>query len=178
MAQRIRVVAYVRVSTDKQVEQGLSLDAQRAKFIAYAALYELDVVGIDVDAGVSAKTLQRPALQRVLRRLKAGEAEALLVVKLDRLTRSVRDLGALVETYFLGGKWSLMSASEQIDTRTAAGRMVLNILTAVSQWEQETIAERTAEAMAYKRRQREYTGGTPLWVATGRRWHPCGTPPR
>jgi DNA invertase Pin-like site-specific DNA recombinase len=64
-----------------------------------------------------------------------------------------------VETYFLAGKWSLMSVSEQLGTRTAAGRMVLNILAAVSQWERETIGERTAEAMAYKRRQREYTEG-------------------
>jgi site-specific DNA recombinase len=85
----------------------------------------------------------------------------LLVVKLDRLTRSVRDLGMLVETYFLAGKSSLMSVSEQIDTRTAADRMVLNILAAVSQWEREAIGERTAEAMAYKRQQREYTGGEP-----------------
>jgi site-specific DNA recombinase len=161
MAPRIQVVAYVRVSTDKQVEHGLSLEAQQAKLTAYADLYELDLVAIEVDAGLSAKTLQRPALQRALKRLKAGEAEALLVVKLDRLTRSVRDLGALVETYLLGGKWSLLSVSEQIDTGTAAGRMVLNILAAVSQWERETIAERTAEAMAYKRRQREYTGGEP-----------------
>jgi site-specific DNA recombinase len=156
---RPRVVAYVRVSTEKQAEQGLSLDAQQAKLTAYAMLYELDLVAIEVDAGVSAKTLHRPALQQALRRLKAGEAEALLVVKLDRLTRSVKDLGLLVETYFLAGRWSLMSVSEQIDTRTAAGRMVLNILAAVSQWERETIGERTAAAMAYKRQQREYTGG-------------------
>ena len=161
MGARPRVVAYVRVSTEKQAEQGLSLDAQQAKLAAYAALYELDLVATEIDAGVSAKTLQRPALQRALGALKSGRAEALLVVKLDRLTRSVRDLGLLVETYFLAGKWSLMSVSEQIDTRTAAGRMVLNILAAVSQWERETIGERTAEAMAYKRQQREYTGGEP-----------------
>jgi site-specific DNA recombinase len=161
MGARPRVVAYVRVSTEKQAEQGLSLDAQQAKLAAYATLYELDLVVTEIDAGVSAKTLQRPALQRALGALKAGRAEALLVVKLDRLTRSVRDLGMLVETYFLAGKWSLMSVSEQIDTRTAAGRMVLNILAAVSQWERETIGERTAEAMAYKRQQREYTGGEP-----------------
>ena len=73
----------------------------------------------------------------------------------------MRDLGVLVETYFLAGKWSLMSVSKQIDTCTAEGRMVLNILAAVSQWERETIGERTAEAMAYKRQQREYTGGEP-----------------
>jgi site-specific DNA recombinase len=161
MGARPCVVAYVRVSTDKQVEHGLSLEAQQAKLLAYAALYELDLVAVEVDAGVSAKTLQRPALQQALGALKAGKAEALLVVKLDRLTRSVRDLGLLVETYFLAGKWSLLSVSEQIDTRTAAGRMVLNILAAVSQWEREAIGERTAEAMAYKRQQREYTGGEP-----------------
>jgi site-specific DNA recombinase len=156
-----RAEAYVRVSTDKQVEHELSLEAQQAKLTAYATLYELDLVAMEVDAGVSAKILQRPALQRALGTLQAGMAEALLVVKLDRLTRSVRDLGGLVETYFLAGKWSLMSVSEQIDTRTAAGRIVLNILAAVSQWERETIGERTAEAMAYKPQQREYTGSEP-----------------
>jgi DNA invertase Pin-like site-specific DNA recombinase len=86
-----RAVAYVRVSTDKQVEHGLSLEAQQAKLMAYAALYELDLVAVEVDAGVSAKTLQRPAMQQALGALKAGKAEALLVVKLDRLARSVRD---------------------------------------------------------------------------------------
>ena len=66
MGPRVRVVAYVRVSTEKQAEQGLSLDAQQAKLAAYAALYELDLVATEIDAGVSAKTLQRPALQRAL----------------------------------------------------------------------------------------------------------------
>jgi site-specific DNA recombinase len=148
MGARPRVVAYVRVSTEQQAEQGLSLDAQQAKLTAYALLYDLDLVAVEVDAGVSAKTLQRPALQRALGALKAGQAKALLVVKLDRLTRSVKDLGVLVETYFLAGTWSLMSVSEQIDTRTAAGRMALNTLAAVSQWEPEAIGERTAQAMA------------------------------
>jgi site-specific DNA recombinase len=161
MGGRPGVVAGVRVSTEQQAEQGLSLDAQRAKLTAYATLYDLDLVAVEVDASASAKTLQRPALQRALGALKAGRAETLLVVKLDRLTRSVKDLGALVETYFLAGRWSLMSVNEQIDTRTAAGRMVLNILAAVSQWERAAIGERTAEAMAYKRRRREYTGGEP-----------------
>jgi len=156
-----RAVAYVRVSTDKQVEHGLSLGAQQAKLMAYATLYELDLVAMEVDAGVSAKTLRRPALQQALGALKAGNAEALLVVKLDRLTRSMRDLGMLVETYYLAGEWSLMSVSQQIDTRTGAGRMVLNILASVSEWERETIGEHTAETMAYKRQQREYTGGEP-----------------
>ena len=87
------------------MEHGLSLEAQRVKLTTYSALYELDLVAVEVDAGASAKTLQGPALQQVLIRLKTGEAEALLVVKLDRLTRFVRDLAVLVETYFLAGKW-------------------------------------------------------------------------
>lgn len=94
---RTRTIAYVRVSTDKQAEKGVSLEAQRAKLAAYADLYDLDVVEVVVDAGVSAKTLQRPGLTRALDMLRKGAADALLVVKLDRLTRSVRDLGELVE---------------------------------------------------------------------------------
>lgn len=156
-----RTVAYVRVSTDKQADKGVSLDAQRAKVEAYAALYDLDLVEIIVDAGVSAKTLDRPGLAKALGMLRAGKAEALLVVKLDRLTRSVCDLGELVERHFAPGKAALLSVGEQIDTRSAAGRLVLNVLASVSQWEREAIGERTAAAMAHKAACGEYTGGVP-----------------
>ena len=153
-----RAIAYLRVSTEKQADAGVSLEAQRAKVEAYAALYDLELVTVEVDAGASAKSLDRPALARALAALEAGEAAALLVVKLDRLTRSVRDLGDLVELSNRQG-WGLLSVSEQLDTRTAAGRMVLNILAAVSQWEREAIGERTAVAMAHMRANDEYTGG-------------------
>jgi DNA invertase Pin-like site-specific DNA recombinase len=152
-----RTVAYIRVSTDKQADRGVSLEAQDAKVRAYAELYGLDLVDVIVDAGESAKSLERPGLQRALGMLKAGAAEALLVVKLDRLTRSVRDLGELVERYF--SKAALLSVSEQVDTRTPAGRLVLNVLGAVSQWEREAIGERTAAAMAHKASRGEYIGG-------------------
>ena len=154
-----RAIAYLRVSTDKQADRGVSLDAQRAKVEAYAQLYDLKLVAIEVDAGASAKTLNRPALQNVLGALQAGTADALLVVKLDRLTRSVRDLGSLVERYFAPGKATLLSVGEQIDTRSAAGRLVLNVLMSVAQWEREAIGERTSAAMAHKRTCHEYTGG-------------------
>ena len=156
---RTKTVAYLRVSTEKQVDHGVSLDAQRAKIEAYSQVYDLELVGIEVDAGVSAKTMDRPALRRALEALESGEAQALLVVKLDRLTRSVRDLGTLVERYFESGKCSLMSVSENIDTRTAAGRLVLNVLASVSQWEREAIGERTSVAMQHKAARLEYTGG-------------------
>src|SRR2546430_904897 len=154
-----KTIAYLRVSTDKQADRGVSLDAQRAKLRAYAELYELDLVEIIVDAGQSAKSLDRPGLQRALAMLKVGEAEALLVVKLDWLTRSVMDLGTLAERYFAPGKAALLSVGEQIDTRSAAGRLVLSVLASVSQWEREAIGERTATAMQHKARHGEYTGG-------------------
>src|SRR5271155_4647643 len=126
-----RTIAYLRVSTDKQADRGISLDAQRAKAHAYAQLYDLDLVEVIVDAGASAKTLDRPGLQRALAMLRDGNADAILVAKLDRLTRSVVHLGELVEDYFAAGKWALLSVGEQIDTRSAAGRLVLNILASV-----------------------------------------------
>lgn len=156
---RTRTVAYIRVSTDKQAEHGVSLDAQRAKIEAYSALYDLDLVEVVVDAGVSAKSLDRPGLVRALNMLRTGGADAVLVVKLDRLTRSVRDLGDLVDRYFAGGKWALLSVGEQIDTRSAAGRLVLNVLASVAQWEREATGERTSAALRHKAAQGEFTGG-------------------
>lgn len=156
---RTRAVAYVRVSTEKQAEVGQSLEAQRAKVEAYASLYDLELVEVVVDAGVSAKTLNRPGLVRALAMLESGAVNALVVVKLDRLTRSVRDLGELVERYFAAGESALLSVSEQIDTRSAAGRLVLNVLASVSQWEREAIGERTSVVMQHKASRGEYTGG-------------------
>jgi site-specific DNA recombinase len=155
-----RTVAYVRVSTEKQADKGVSLEAQEAKVRAYAQLYDLELVEVVVDAGASAKTLQRPGLERALAML-GGVADALLVVKLDRLTRSVADLGRLVERYFAPGKAALLSVSEQIDTRSAGGRLVLNVLASVSQWEREAVGERTSAALQHKAAVGEYTGGEP-----------------
>jgi site-specific DNA recombinase len=153
-----RAIGYIRVSTDKQADQGVSLDAQKAKIEAYAMLYDLEMVDYVVETG-SAKNTDREGLQDALQALIRGEAEALVVVKLDRLTRSVGDLGRLVEGYFQ--KHALMSVSEQIDTRSAAGRLVLNVLASVSQWERETIGERTSAAMQHMKSQGQYTGGKP-----------------
>ena len=153
-----RAIGYARVSTDKQADRGVSLDAQREKLAAYATLYELELVAVEVDAGESAKSLARPGLQRALAALHRGEAEALVVVKLDRLTRSVKDLAELLERSRREG-WQLVSVSEHLDTGTAAGRLVLNVLMAVAQWEREAVGERTAAALAHKRARGEYTGG-------------------
>jgi site-specific DNA recombinase len=150
----MKAVGYISVSTDKQE---LSLEVQRAKIEGYAALYDVELVAVEVDAGASARTLDRPGLQRALTMLRRGEAEALLVVKLDRLTRSVKDLGTLIDAYFT--RYALLSVCEQLNTKSAAGRMVINILASVSQWERETIAERTSEAVRHKQSLGEYIGG-------------------
>ena len=146
-----RVVGYVRVSTERQAEEGISLETQRAKLRAHCAAHDLDLVAIEADEGASAKTLDRPGLQRALSMLRDGRSDALLVAKLDRLTRRVVDLGHLIETCFASERWALVSVADQIDTRTAAGRMTLFILMSVAQWEREAIAERTAEALAHLR---------------------------
>jgi len=154
-----KTVAYIRVSTEKQSEGGHSLEAQEAKLKAYASLYDLELVETVVDAGVSAKTMNRPGLQKVLGMLESGKAEAVLVLNLSRLTRSVCDLGELVEKYFALGKNALLSVSEQIDTRSAAGRLVLNVLASVSQWEREAVGERTKAVLQHMKAEGKRVGG-------------------
>jgi len=154
-----RVIAYTRVSSDEQATSGISLAAQESKLRAYCEALDLVLVGVEVDAGLSAKNLNRPALQRALAALKQGKADALLVVRLDRLTRSVRDLGTLLDDYFAGGKYGLISVGESVDTRSAAGRLVLNLLTSVAEWERQACGERTRAALGHKASLGEYVGG-------------------
>jgi len=107
----------------------VSLDAQKAKAKAYAELYDLDIVEVVIDSGVSAKTLARPGLERALGLLKSARPRRFLVVKLDRLTRSVAGPGSpRGAVTFAPGKAALLSVGEQIDTRSAGGRLVLNVL--------------------------------------------------
>lgn len=153
-----RAIGYVRVSTEQQASEGVSLEAQAEKVRAYCGLYGFDLVRIESDAGASASTLERTGLERALAALEAGEADALVVVKLDRLTRSVRDLDTLLSRYF-AERFALVSVAEQVDTTTATGRMILNVLMSVSQWEREVIGERTSAALQHKKAQGEYTGG-------------------
>jgi len=153
------VIGYIRVSTDKQAEHGVSLDAQRTKLEQYASLYDLNLVSVVVDTE-SAKTIRnREGLLSALEQIKSGTVDGLLVAKLDRLTRSVRDLGELIESHFQTA--ALLSVSEQIDTRSAGGRLVLNVLASVSQWERETIGERTSTALQHKMAQGEHIGRAP-----------------
>ena len=154
----MKVIGYVRVSTDEQKQSALGLEAQRAKIVSYCQLYGLELLGIYEDSASGRAINNREALQEGLAVLKRGKAEGLIVAKLDRLTRSVRNLGSLLENYFVK-RFSLFVVDEQVNTRTAAGRLMLNLLTSVAQWERETIGERTRDALRAKRQRGEKTGG-------------------
>jgi site-specific DNA recombinase len=153
----MKTVGYVRVSTDRQADQGVSLEAQEAKIRAMATVRGCDLDEVIVDGGESAKDLKRPGVGRLLALVEAGEVGAVIVAKLDRLTRSVRDLCALLEL-FEKRKVALISVAESLDTGSAAGRLVMTIMGAVSQWEREAIGERTRDALRHKRSQSRRVG--------------------
>jgi len=156
----MRAIGYVRVSTDKQADRGVSLEAQQEKIRAMATVHSADLIDIVIDAGESAKHLDRPGMERVLAMVRAGAVDTVIVAKLDRLTRSVRDLADLLELFTRRGV-SLVSVAESLDTGSASGRLVLNIMVSVSQWEREAIGERTRDAMRHKIRQGEWVGNAP-----------------
>src|SRR5258708_1183622 len=153
----MKTVGYVRVSTDKQADRGVSLEAQAEKIRAMAVVHVADLLDISVDGGESPKSLNRPGMARLLTLVDAGDVEAVIIAKLDRLTRSVKDLCTLLERFTRRGV-TLISVAESLDTGSAAGRLVLNIMTAVSQWEREAIGERTRDAMSHKRSQGQRVG--------------------
>lgn len=152
---RRRAVAYVRVSTDQQVESGLSLASQRERLQAWATMQgDVDLVDIVVDAGESARNLNRPGVARVLDMIDRRDVDVVLVAKLDRLTRSTRDLGDLLDRMQAAGV-ALVSLGENLDTSSASGRMIVGMLGVVAQWEREIIAERTRDALRVRKSRRE-----------------------
>src|SRR5579863_5363705 len=157
----MKTLGYVRVSTDKQAEQGVSLNAQAEKIRAMAVVHSTELAEIIVDGGESAKSLNRPGMARLLAMIDAGEVKTVIIAKLDRLTRSVADLAELLERFERRGV-ALVSVADSLDTRSAAGRLVLNIMVSVSQWEREAIGERTRDAMSHKRANGERVGTVPF----------------
>lgn len=154
-------VCYVRVSVEDADGKGVSLDAQEARIAAYAVALGLEVSEVIRDAGASAKTLDRPGMARVLQGVREGRIGRVIALKLDRLTRSTRDLASLLDL-FAKHDAALVSVSEHLDTQTAAGRMVVSMLGVVAQWEREAIGERTSFALAHKRQARTVYGSTPF----------------
>jgi DNA invertase Pin-like site-specific DNA recombinase len=164
----LRVVGYVRVSTKEQADDGVSLLAQAQRVRDYCRLYQLDLVCVLSDPGESGANLRRPGLTEALGMLDSGAADGLVVAKLDRLSRSILDWSSLIERYFADGRrCRLFSVGDSIDTRTATGRLMLNLLVSVAQWERERIVERTVEALDHKRAAGERIGTVPYGWTVG-----------
>ncbi len=156
----MRAIGYVRVSTDEQATEGLSLQAQESRLRAYCDAQEWTLEAVFSDAGVSASTLDRSGLQQALTAVEEGRGDVLLALKLDRLTRSVVGLYELIERCDKAGV-RLAAVQDALDTGTANGRMVTSILAVLAQWEREIVSERTAEALAQKKRNGEHVGAVP-----------------
>jgi DNA invertase Pin-like site-specific DNA recombinase len=147
----LRVVFYMRVSTEEQVSSGAGLAAQEAALLAEAARRSWQVVRTVTDAAASGKTMSgRPALAEALRMVASGEADALAVARLDRLSRSVLDFATLLDRSQREG-WSLVALDMAVDTTTAAGEAMAHIVATFAQMERRLIGERTRAALATKR---------------------------
>lgn len=157
MKERV-AVGYIRVSSKEQAETKLSLTHQREKINALAVAHDIKLERILNDEAESAKDLNRPAVQELIRGVEQGEVEHVIIYKLDRLIRNVENLGYLLRL-FEKHDVTLSSVSESLDTSTAGGKLVVNLLGSVAQWERETIAERTVAALSVKRARGERLGG-------------------
>jgi DNA invertase Pin-like site-specific DNA recombinase len=147
----MRIVGYVRVSTDEQTASGAGMAAQRDAIAREAERRGWDVVAIHEDGGASGRSLDgRPGLSAALSAVAAGEADVVVVAKLDRLSRSLIDFAGLLERARREG-WAVVALDLGVDTTTPAGELVANVMAAVAQWERRVIGERTKAALAVRR---------------------------
>ena len=145
----MKAVGYIRVSTEQQAGEGVSLEAQKAKIEAWCLANDCELVGVHVDAGISGKSMEkRPGLQMALD--ETGKGMAMVVYSLSRLARSTRDTLAISERLDKAGA-DLVSLSERIDTTGAAGKMMFRMLAVLAEFERDVISERTTLALAHKK---------------------------
>jgi DNA invertase Pin-like site-specific DNA recombinase len=148
-------IGYIRVSTEGQATDGVSLDAQRAKIAAWCELNDYTLAAVHVDAGISGKNCNRPGLQSALS--DCGKGDALVVYSLSRLSRSIRDTMDISDKLAKVGA-DLVSLSEKIDTTSAAGKMVFRLLAVMNEFERDQISERTKSALQHKKSKSERVG--------------------
>jgi len=150
---------YIRVSSEEQAQHGISVDAQREVLKAWAVMRQAGDIALYEDPGFSGKNTDRPALQRLLADVRAGRISALVVWKLDRLSRSLRDTLAIIEDNLQPRGVALHSVTESIDTSTPSGRMMLNILASFAQLEREQDSDRVVMAHKHLAHECRYLGG-------------------
>lgn len=163
-AQRLRCAIYTRKSTEEGLNQDFnSLDAQREACAAYvtsqASLgWKLSPTHYD-DGGISGGTMERPALKQLLRDIKQGLIDIVVVYKIDRLTRSLMDFAKMVDVFDDKGI-SFVSVTQQFNTTTSMGRLTLNVLLSFAQFEREVTAERIKDKIAASKKKGMWMGGT------------------
>jgi len=158
----MKAVGYIRVSTQEQVREGVSLEAQEDKIKKYVDLHNLGDISIIRDEGESGKDLNREGIREVIALCKRKEIDHLIVYKMDRLTRRTLDLLTLIEEVFKPNDVRFHSITERVDTSTAQGKFFLTITGAMAQMERDLIAERTKEALQYKKSKLEAYSPTPF----------------
>ena len=148
---------YIRVSTDDQVREGFSINAQRDKLTKYAELNDWLIVDYYIDEGISGKNIKdRPEMNRLLSDVKTGKVSNILIYKLDRLTRSLLNLMELIKIFEIYN-CSLNSHTEKLDTSNAVGRMFVKILGTFAEFERENLAERISFGYEQKTKEGNYT---------------------
>jgi len=166
----MKVIGYVRVSTEEQALSGVSLDAQEQRIRAYCHAKDWTLTEVVRDEGLSAKNLKRSGLQCILERISKRNGkrsfDSIVVVKLDRLTRSVGDL-AYLNKLFEANKLAFVSIQESVDTSSASGRLFHNIIACLSEWERGVISERTRDALRHKRSNGQLAGEVPFGYRIG-----------
>lgn len=156
----MQAIFYLRVSTEQQATEGVSLEAQQAKLAAWATLNDATVLGVYSDAGLSGTKDDRPGLLAAMEA--ATKAKATLVVySLSRLSRSTAATIRLADELNRAGA-ELVSLSEKIDTTTAAGKMVFRMLSVLNEFERDLVSERTTTALRHKKSQGQRVGEIPF----------------
>lgn len=166
-----RVCGYVRVSTDKQADFGLSLEAQEAEIRRYCTERGFELAEIYVDGGYSAKNTDRPAFQKMVAAIKQGGVTAIVVTKLDRLTRSLRDICSINEDILDPYKVNLIAIRDGINTFEAVSKMLLPFLAIIGQIERQNTSERVKASIRHIHDQGGHYGKVPfgfMTVADGR----------
>jgi site-specific DNA recombinase len=155
----MRAVGYIRVSTEEQSRDGISLEMQAAKIRAYSDLNDLELTEIIQDAGISGKSIKaRPGIQEVLSMVRSRRIDAVIVYKLDRLARNTIETLEMAKGMDKAG-CALHSICEKLDTQSALGRFFFTLTASLAEMERGIISERTAAALAQKRVNGEKTGG-------------------
>ena len=155
-----RVALYMRVSTQEQAENGNSLEFQKEKLEAYCKIHEYKIVGEYVDAGVSGAKFNRPALDRLKDNVE--KIDIVLIYKLDRLSRSIKDTMLLIEDFFKPNNIDLISLSENFDTSQAIGMATVGMLSTFAQLERDTINQRTLAGKVQSVKNGNYINNVPF----------------